>query len=84
MLQRHAIEKLHGDERLFAMPPDFINGADVGMVQRRRGLRLALKAGERLRIFGVRRDSALKPSLARCRADWPVIPESEGKRVVVL
>ena len=31
---------------------DLVNGADIGMVQRGGGLRLALEAAESLRIFG--------------------------------
>ena len=33
MLQRHTIQKLHGDEGLAVFFADFVNGADVGMVQ---------------------------------------------------
>jgi hypothetical protein len=32
MLQRHALKKLHGDERLLVLIVDLIDGADVGMV----------------------------------------------------
>jgi len=46
MLQRHAIEKLHGDERLVVVLSDFIDGADVGMIQGRRGLGFALEGKE--------------------------------------
>ena len=52
VLERQAIEKLHGDERLAFMLVNVVNGADVGMIQRRSGLRLALEAGQSLRIFG--------------------------------
>src|ERR1700680_752724 len=52
VLQRQAIEKLHDEERLSMLLPDFVNGADVGMVQRRGGLSFALKAGQSLRILG--------------------------------
>ena len=52
MLQRHAVQKLHGDEGLAVLLADVVNGADVGMIQRGRGLRFALKAGQRLRIAG--------------------------------
>ena len=34
MLQRHAIEKLHGDERLSVLVVNFVDRADVGMIQR--------------------------------------------------
>ena len=50
--KRHAIEILHGDKRLAVLLADVVNGADVGMVQRRSRLRLALKASEGLRISG--------------------------------
>jgi len=33
VLQRHALEKLHDDERLAFVLPDFMNGADIWMVQ---------------------------------------------------
>ena len=50
VLQRHAVQKLHGDEGLAVLLADVVNRADVGMVQRGRGLRFALKTVERLRI----------------------------------
>ncbi len=49
VLQGHAIEILHGDKRLAVLLANVVNRADVGMVQRRSRLRLALKASERLR-----------------------------------
>src|ERR1700734_2041922 len=52
MLQSQAVQKLHDDERLTCVLSDFMNGADVGMIQCRSGLRFALEAGERLRGFG--------------------------------
>ena len=52
MLQRLAVEKLHGDEGLAVFFADVVNGANVGVVQGRCGLGLALKAGERLRVAG--------------------------------
>ena len=52
MLQRHAIEKFHGDERLPVLLANVVNRADVGMIQRRCSLRFALKAGESLRDRG--------------------------------
>ena len=48
----HAIEILHGDEGFAVLLADVVNGADVGMVERGSGLRLALEAGQRLRIAG--------------------------------
>ena len=52
VLQRHAIQILHGDESLAVLLANFVNGADVGMVQRGSRLRLALKAAERRGILG--------------------------------
>ena len=44
MLQRHAVKKLHGNERPAVLLADFVDRADIGMIERRRGLGLALKA----------------------------------------
>jgi len=52
MLQRHAVEELHGDERVAVLVINLVDGADVGMIQRRGRLGLALKTGERLLVFG--------------------------------
>src|SRR5271154_7028337 len=52
MLQRQSIQKLHGDECLAVLVVDFVDGADVGVIQRRGRLGFALKTGERLRVFG--------------------------------
>jgi hypothetical protein len=46
------IQKFHGDERIAVLVVNFVNGADVGVIQRGSGFRLALKAGECLRVFG--------------------------------
>ena len=45
MLQRLAVQKLHGDECLPVMLVNLMNRADIRMVQRGSGLRLALEAG---------------------------------------
>ena len=50
VLQRHALEKFHGDEGLLFA--DFVDGADVGMVQRRSGFGFAPEALQRLGIVG--------------------------------
>ncbi len=50
MLQRHAIEKFHGDESLTVLLANVMNRADVGVVERGSSLRFALEAAERLRI----------------------------------
>ena len=52
MLQRHAIEKLHDDKRMSCVLADLVNGADIGMVQGRRGSGLPTKAFERLGVSG--------------------------------
>ncbi len=52
MLQRDAFEVLHGDEGLPTLIVNFVDGADVGVVQSRGSLGFALEAGQRLRISG--------------------------------
>ena len=52
MLQRRAIEKLHGDEGMPVLFTDVMDCADVRMIQSRSGLSLPLKAGQRLRVTG--------------------------------
>src|SRR5580704_1136703 len=52
VLQRHAVEELHRDERLALVLPDFVDRADVGMIQRRSGARLTTETFERLRVAG--------------------------------
>ena len=52
MFQRLAAEALHHDEQMSIVLADFVDGADVGMIQRRSSPRLAAKAFEGLRILG--------------------------------
>ena len=52
VFQRHAVQILHGDESLSVMLADFVDCADVGMVQGRRSLSLSLKARQCLGILG--------------------------------
>ncbi len=52
MLQSHAIQELHDDERLTIFLANFMDRADIRMVQSRGRLRLPLEPGQRLRIFG--------------------------------
>ena len=51
MLQRLPIKVFHRDEPLAIAFIDFVDGADVRMIQRRSRLRLAFKTRQRLRIF---------------------------------
>jgi len=51
MLQSDSIKKLHDDERLTVLLPDFMDGADVGMIQRGSSPSFALEAGARLWVF---------------------------------
>ena len=48
MFQGHSVEKLHHDEGLTVLLPDFMDGTDVGMVEGRSRLRLSLEAGQGL------------------------------------
>src|ERR1700722_286340 len=52
MLQGEAIEELHGDEGLLAVAADFINGADVGMVESGGGAGFTAETLEGLRVAG--------------------------------
>jgi hypothetical protein len=45
MLQGRAVQKLHGDERFAVLIVNFVNRANVGMVQGGGGLRFALETG---------------------------------------
>ncbi len=51
MLQRHTIQKFHGDERAPAVFSDFVDGANVGMVQCGSSAGLAAEAFQGLRIL---------------------------------
>ena len=50
MLQRYAVQKLHGDEYLAVLVINFVDRADVRMIERRCYLSLASKTGESLRV----------------------------------
>jgi hypothetical protein len=52
MLQGDPVQKFHDDEWLTILLPDFMDGADIGMVQCGSGLRFALETGECLGVFG--------------------------------
>jgi len=52
VLERVAVEIFHGNEGAAIVLADFVNGADVGMIQRGRGSRFEAEAFERLRIVG--------------------------------
>src|SRR5277367_6061615 len=52
LAKRLPFEQLHGDEALALMFADFVDGANVRMVQRRGGARLTQKTLERLRVGG--------------------------------
>ncbi len=52
MFQRHAVEKLHGDEHIAMLIVNFIDGTNVRVVQCGGGLGFALEPAERLRVFG--------------------------------
>src|SRR5882724_11593250 len=51
MFQCYALEKLHGDEASAALLADFVNGADVGVIQRGGGSRLTPKTLQGLRVL---------------------------------
>jgi hypothetical protein len=49
VLQRQPVQKLHRDEGVPVLLTDVVDGADVRMIESRRGLRLTLETGECLR-----------------------------------
>jgi hypothetical protein len=49
MIERLALEELHGQERPIILLPNFMNCADVGMIKSRSGSGFAPEAFERLR-----------------------------------
>ena len=51
VLEGDAVQKFHGDEGLVTVFADFVDGANVGMIESRGGTRLAAKAFERLRVL---------------------------------
>ena len=69
MLQRRPVEELHDEERAAVLLADIVDGADVGVIQRRRGARLAAESGQGLGIVGevrrqeLQRDEALQPRI---------------------
>ena len=71
MLQRHAIEVLHDNEGLPVFLSNFMDSADIRMVQCGRRLRFALEACQGLNIFGdivgqeFERDQAMQPGVFR-------------------
>ena len=52
MFERFAVEKFHGDERRVVLVVNFVDSADVGMIQGRCGFGFALETAEGLGIFG--------------------------------
>ena len=51
VLEGIALHQFHGDEGLAALLVDIVDGADVGMIQRRGGPGLALEALEGLLVI---------------------------------
>src|SRR5690348_1869021 len=52
VLQRDSIQKLHRDKGLAMLVVNFVDGADVRMVERGSSFRFTLKAAESLLVFG--------------------------------
>jgi hypothetical protein len=51
VLQGHAVQKLHGDEGLPVLVVNFVDGADVGMIQGGGSLCFTLEAAQGLSVF---------------------------------
>src|ERR1039458_10612448 len=52
MLQRHTVQELHGDEGMLTILTDFVDGANVGVIECRRCSRLPAEAFQSLWIAG--------------------------------
>jgi hypothetical protein len=52
MLQRHPVQKLHGDEYCAVLLVNFVDRADIWVIQGGGGLGFALKAAKGLGVFG--------------------------------
>ncbi len=69
VFESRALQILHGDESLPVLLADVVDGADVGMVQGRSRLGLALEAGQRLGVLGdvirqeLEGDKAMQPGV---------------------
>ena len=71
VLQRGAFEILHDDKGAAILLADIVNGADVRVIQRRRGSSLAAKATQRVRVASqfvrqeLHRDNPMEPLVLR-------------------
>jgi len=52
MLQRHSVQKLHGDEGMTLVLADVMNRANVWVIQGGGGLCFTLESSQSLRVFG--------------------------------
>ena len=52
MLEVHTLKKLHRDKRLSLLVVDFVDSADVGMIEGRGGFGFAFEAGQGLPVHG--------------------------------
>ena len=73
LLQRLAFEQFHGDERLAFVFVNVVNGADVGVIQRRGSARFALEALEGLAVDA--------RALTRSAAGGPPSPRGRGLQI---
>ena len=64
MLQRQPLEEFHHEERASVLLADIVDGADVGVIQRRCGTRLAAEPSKSLGILGEVRGQGLQRSEA--------------------
>ena len=71
LLQRRALQILHGDEGAAVLLADVVNRADVRVIQGGRGSGLALESIQRLRVASefvgqeLERDKAMEPRVLR-------------------
>ena len=80
MLQRHALQKLHGNERLSPCLADFVDGANIGMIQRGSRPRLPPKTFQGLRVFATSSGRNLRATKRPSRCLRPCRPRPSRRR----
>src|SRR5262245_3289136 len=71
LLQRGALQILHGDEGAAVLLADVMDGTDAGMIQRGRSARFALKPAQRVTVTSeftcqeLQRHEAMEPCVLR-------------------
>ena len=87
-IERLAVEQLHREIELAFVLVEAVDGADVRMIQRRRGARFAAEALDRFIARGVarrqnlERDLAARASVSWARYTTPIPPAPSWSRIL--